>query len=159
MSAFPNRVTLRLGLRPRLLCNIRVRELLSSLLGLKLCLSGRRDPRMDNLALHFAADTGEDWVSGAGGAASRGEYDFCSRDGALALKAKIEAYWRERGQHVMIALQNVGFHPAIRAARFDVRSDMVNGMPRTTGARKSAPVAEEVFVEDFDLDSEDLAFE
>ena len=25
---------------------------------------------------------------------------------------------------------NVGFHPAIRAARFDVRSDMVNGMPR-----------------------------
>jgi len=61
---------------------------------------------------------------------SRGESDYCSRDGAMALKEKIEAYWRERGQNVMIALHNVGFHPAIRAARYDVRSDMINGMPR-----------------------------
>lgn len=60
----------------------------------------------------------------------RGESDYCSRDGAMALKARIEAYWRERGLEVMIALHNVGFHPAIRAARYDVRSDMVNGMPR-----------------------------
>lgn len=59
-----------------------------------------------------------------------GETDFCSRDGALALKAKIEAYWRSRGQEVFISMQNVGFHPAIRAARYDVRSDMVNGLPR-----------------------------
>lgn len=59
-----------------------------------------------------------------------GEPDFCGRDGALQLKQKIEAYWRERGQDVMISLQNVGFHPAIRAARYDVRSDMVNGLPR-----------------------------
>lgn len=66
-----------------------------------------------------------------------GETDFCSRDGAVALKAKIEAYWRDRGQNVMISLQNVGFHPAIRAARYDVRSDMVNGMPRG-GAKKPA---------------------
>ncbi|MET0183702.1 MAG: hypothetical protein ABW199_12540 [Caulobacterales bacterium] len=59
-----------------------------------------------------------------------GETDFCSRDGALALKAKIESYWRDRGQEVFISMQNVGFHPAIRAARYDVRSDMVNGLPR-----------------------------
>jgi hypothetical protein len=79
---------------------------------------------------------------------SRGESDYCSRDGAMALKAKIEAYWRERGQDVMIALHNVGFHPAIRAARYDVRSDMVNGMPR--GAVKSTePVHADVF-EEFD---------
>ncbi len=58
------------------------------------------------------------------------EPDYCSYEGALALKAKIEAYWRERGQPVMIALHNVGFHPAIRAARYDVRSDMVNGLPQ-----------------------------
>jgi len=56
--------------------------------------------------------------------------DFCGRDGAMQLKTKIEAYWRERGQDVLISLQNVGFHPAIRAARYDVRSDMVNGLPR-----------------------------
>lgn len=70
------------------------------------------------------------------------ETDYCSHDGALALKAKIEAYWRERGQAVMIALHNVGFHPAIRAARYDVRSDMVNGMPqRFRAARKTQPEA------------------
>lgn len=56
--------------------------------------------------------------------------DFCSREGAAALKAKIEAYWRERGLDVLLSLHNVGFHPAIRAARYDVRSDMINGMPR-----------------------------
>ncbi|MBC7767577.1 MAG: hypothetical protein H7124_02190 [Phycisphaerales bacterium] len=91
-----------------------------------------------------------------GGGGSRGEHDFCSRAGALALKSKIEAYWRERGQHVMVALHNVGFHPAIRAARFDVRSDMVNGMPRSTQNAKKAPAQEDVFVDDFD---DDLAFE
>jgi len=58
---------------------------------------------------------------------------------------------------VMIALHNVGFHPAIRAARFDVRSDMVNGMPRAATGKK--PPAQDVFVEDFDLEDEDLAFE
>jgi len=82
--------------------------------------------------------------------------DYCTREGALALKTKIEAYWRERGQDVMIALQNVGFHPAIRAARFDVRSDMVNGMPRHPGS--PAPRGE-MFVEDFDLQDDDLTFE
>ncbi len=112
---------------------------------------------MDNFALKFAADSADEWVSGAGGGPAQGEYDFCSRDGAVALKNKIEAYWRERGQHVMIALHNVGFHPAIRAARYDVRSDMVNGMPRAVGAKK--PVAEDVYVEDFDIESDDIAFE
>ncbi len=88
-----------------------------------------------------------------------GESDFCSRAGAHALKAKIEAYWLERGQSVQVMLHNVGFHPAIRAARFDVRSDMVNGMPRAVGSTKrSAPVAE-AFVEDFDIADDDLVFE
>jgi|GEM_PF-2667166 len=109
---------------------------------------------MDRLTLNLAPDSGEDWI-GVGG--SRGEQDFCSRDGAMALKEKIEAYWRERGQHVMIALHNVGFHPAIRAARYDVRSDMVNGMPRGTSAKKAA-APEEVYVDDF-ANEDDLAFE
>ncbi len=99
----------------------------------------------------------EDWVPGAGaGSIGREPSDYCSREGALALKAKIEAYWAERGHNVMIALHNVGFHPAIRAARFDVRSDMVNGMPRATG-KKAAQ--QDVFVENFDSDDGDLAFE
>jgi hypothetical protein len=85
--------------------------------------------------------------------------DYCSREGAQALKDKIEAYWRERGQNVMINLHNVGFHPAIRAARFDVRSDMVNGMPRTSGKKKAAVPALDDFVEDFDDAEHDVAFE
>jgi hypothetical protein len=87
-----------------------------------------------------------------------GEYDFCSRSGANQLKAKIEAYWAERGQKVQVMLHNVGFHPAIRAARFDVRSDMVNGMPRAAGAPKRA-AASPAFVEDFDNSDDDLVFE
>ena len=71
-------------------------------------------------------------------AARETETDYCSRDGAIALKAKIESYWRERGQEVMLSLHNEGFHPAIRAARYDVRSDMINGMPRN-GFKAAAP--------------------
>jgi len=87
----------------------------------------------------------------------RGEADFCSRSGAMALKAKIEAYWRERGQNVMIALHNVGFHPAIRAARYDVRSDMINGMPRAANGNKREQ-SEPVDADDFDeIENADLA--
>lgn len=69
--------------------------------------------------------------------------DFCSQEGAQALKAKIEGYWRERGHEVSVMLQNVGFHPAIRAARFDLRSDMINGMPRSAAPGASAEAGEE----------------
>jgi hypothetical protein len=110
---------------------------------------------MSKTNLQFAIpEANEDWVSAGG---SREPSDYCSRDGALALKTKIEAYWRERGHDVMIALHNVGFHPAIRAARYDVRSDMVNGMPRVRGSQAAKP--QEVYVEDFDANDEDLAFE
>jgi len=85
-----------------------------------------------------------------------GESDFCTRDGATALKAKIEAYWRDRGQHVMISLHHGGFNASIRAARYDVRSDMVNGMPRTNlkGAsqRGQQSAHDDVYVDDFDDD-------
>lgn len=67
--------------------------------------------------------------------------DFCSRDGAHALKQRIELYWRERGCNVHVLLHNVGFHPAIRAARYDVRSDMVNGMPRPRAKASGQPGA------------------
>ena len=96
---------------------------------------------MKAFALHAMADDDrfeEGWEHASAFPAARGESDFCSKEGALALKEKIEAYWRERGQNVMLSLHNVGFHAAIRAARYDVRSDMVNGMPPTApkGAAK-----------------------
>lgn len=103
---------------------------------------------MKAYALQFAEqDHAEQWI----GASDR-EADFCSQHGAAALKATIEAYWAERGQHVLVSLLNVGFHPAIRAARFDVRSDMVNGLPRAAGQSRK-PV--EVSARDFNQNDND----
>jgi hypothetical protein len=56
--------------------------------------------------------------------------DFCNVDGARRLKNKIEDYWKDRGFDVDIKLIDAGFMAAMRSARTDVRSDMVNGMPR-----------------------------
>ena len=61
---------------------------------------------------------------------SQTEEDFCSESGARLLKEKIESYWRARGAPVMISLANAGFSPQTRASRFDIRSDMINGLPR-----------------------------
>lgn len=96
---------------------------------------------MKACALQFTEHEDAEWSSG-----DDREPDYCSYNGAEALKEMIEAYWAARGQHVFISLQNSGFHPAIRAARFDVRSDMVNGKPRSlTNIRKPATVCEDDF--------------
>lgn len=104
------------------------------------------DNGFDDLSLGFSADRDEG-------------PDYCSRDGALELKRKIEAYWAERGQHVTVLLHNGGFHPAIRAARFDLRSDLINGMPRWGRAAAPAKEPQDVFVEDFGIESDDIEFE
>lgn len=57
------------------------------------------------------------------------DHDFCNVDGARRLKQRIEEYWRERGFTVDVKLIEAGFVAAMRSARTDVRSDMVNGMP------------------------------
>jgi hypothetical protein len=57
--------------------------------------------------------------------------EFTDRNGAEILKARIEAYWRERGQDVQVILVQAAFTPALRAARYDVRSEMTNGLPRS----------------------------
>lgn len=59
--------------------------------------------------------------------------DFCTEDGAKRLKTKIEEYWRTRGYDVSVDLVDAGFVPAMRSARTDVRSNMVNGMPSGRG--------------------------
>lgn len=111
-----------------------------------------------NAAAHrYDGDVSGDDDGVSCGAGSTGKTDLCSRAGAQALKAKIEAYWLERGHTVMIVLHNVGFHPAIRAARFDVRSDMVNGMPRARRSQK--PALTEAMAEDRENSDDDLVFE
>jgi hypothetical protein len=57
------------------------------------------------------------------------DHDFCNVDGARRLKQRIEEYWRERGYTVEVKLVEAGFVAAMRSARTDVRSDMVNGFP------------------------------
>ncbi len=56
--------------------------------------------------------------------------DWCDEDGAKRIREKIAAYWADRGYEVDVDLIDAGFVPAMRSARTDVRSDMVNGMPR-----------------------------
>lgn len=65
--------------------------------------------------------------------------DLCTPEGARRLKQRIEAYWADRGYDVNIELVDAGFMPAMRSARTDVRSNMVNGMPRRSAANDSAP--------------------
>jgi hypothetical protein len=60
--------------------------------------------------------------------------DWCDEDGAKRLREKINAYWAERGYEVDVDLVEAGFVPAMRSARTDVRSNMVNGMPRRRAA-------------------------
>ncbi len=56
--------------------------------------------------------------------------NFTDREGASLLKTRIEAYWHERGADVQVMLVEAPFSPAIRSARFDIRSELVNGQPR-----------------------------
>jgi hypothetical protein len=67
------------------------------------------------------------------------DYDFCNADGARRLKQRIEEYWRERGYSVDVKLIEAGFVAAMRSARTDVRSDMVNGMPTKRSDDRAAP--------------------
>ncbi|MGQ0534083.1 MAG: hypothetical protein ACT4OF_15535 [Caulobacteraceae bacterium] len=57
------------------------------------------------------------------------DHDFCNVEGARRIKQRIEEYWHERGYTVEVKLIEAGFVAAMRSARTDVRSDMVNGFP------------------------------
>jgi hypothetical protein len=75
------------------------------------------------------------------------DHDFCTSDGARRLKQRIEEYWRERGYDVEVKLVDAGFVAAMRSARTDVRSNMVNGLPtrrRDHDPRSSRPKTMEV---------------
>ncbi|WOI52548.1 hypothetical protein [Parvularcula sp. LCG005] len=63
--------------------------------------------------------------------------DYCSSDGASRLQLAIQDYWRKKGYDVDIELIHEGFVSTMRSSRFDIRSDMVNGMPRRNELSKS----------------------
>lgn len=80
---------------------------------------GRPMPEQEEYALDEPAK------SGAAPAA-----DYTNDHGAAVLKSRIEAYWRAHGFDVQIVLVPGPFSAALRAGRVDVRSDLVNGLPR-----------------------------
>lgn len=59
------------------------------------------------------------------------EQNTSSAAGAARLKARIEEYWIARGYvPPQITPVNMGFSHHTRCARVELRSDMINGMPR-----------------------------
>lgn len=60
--------------------------------------------------------------------------------GAAALAKRIQAYWAERGYAVQAWVVESCYDPAHRSSRFDVRSDLVDGLPRNrrAAAKRSA---------------------
>ena len=65
--------------------------------------------------------------------------DFCSKEGADVLRHRIQEYWKERGYEIDVRLINQGFVPAMRSARTDIRSDLVNGLPQRAAQSAPAP--------------------
>jgi hypothetical protein len=61
--------------------------------------------------------------------APRDTGEYTDRAGAELIKARIEAYWRERGYEIQVTLAPAAFTAALRGSRFDIRSELVNGLP------------------------------
>lgn len=56
--------------------------------------------------------------------------DFCTEEGASYLANRIREFWQKRGYAVDFETHKEGFVSTMRSARTDLRSDMINGMPR-----------------------------
>lgn len=56
--------------------------------------------------------------------------EWCDLAGASALRMQIENYWKARGFAVQVDLTPGGYTQTMRSNRFDVRSNLINGMPR-----------------------------
>jgi hypothetical protein len=67
------------------------------------------------------------------------DHDFCTSEGARRLKQRIEDYWRERGYEVDVKLVDASFVAAMRSARTDVRSNMINGLPTRRDLEEARP--------------------
>lgn len=62
--------------------------------------------------------------------------NYCDRQGAEDLKVKIETYWACRGKRVHVWIEKKGFSASLRCDRYDVRSDLVDGMPSTKASEE-----------------------
>lgn len=61
---------------------------------------------------------------------NRTETDYFTQEGATELARRINAFWTAKGKAPVISLHRVNYDAGVRGARFDIRSDMLNGKPR-----------------------------
>lgn len=54
-----------------------------------------------------------------------------TKNEAQGLARRIEAFWLARGCHVNVVAVRMEYDPRLRAVRYELRSDLVNGLPVT----------------------------
>lgn len=55
--------------------------------------------------------------------------EYCDRRGAEKIAQMIRDYWAMHGADVQVGVVHAGFVPVMRGSRYDVRSDLINGLP------------------------------
>lgn len=55
--------------------------------------------------------------------------DYSDINGARLLARMIESYWAERGYKAHVDFREVGYNPVMRERRFELRSNLKNGLP------------------------------
>ena len=58
-----------------------------------------------------------------------------TRNEAEALAAKIQTFWRDRGCDVTVMTERMEYDPKLRAVRYEIRSNLVNGRPAAAERR------------------------
>lgn len=58
-----------------------------------------------------------------------GETDYCTKEGAEELAARIVNYWADRGYSITVSTHEMGFHETVRHTNWIVRSTLKNGRP------------------------------
>lgn len=55
---------------------------------------------------------------------------YSTKKGAEVLKKRIEDFWKEQGYIVNVQIIQKEFNVKMRLARFELKSDLLNGRPR-----------------------------
>lgn len=55
--------------------------------------------------------------------------NYFDEHGAKELLKRIKAHWASKGYEVDGYIVDCGFHEKVRAARYEVRTNLINGMP------------------------------
>lgn len=62
--------------------------------------------------------------------------NYFTKQGAETLKKRIEDFWSKQGYIVNVRLVPQGFNVKLRLARWDIKSDLINGRPHNWVKKK-----------------------